>query len=183
MNNPFEYPGFRILAAFLDDPYREYHLREAAEIADVSPSTAKRFLDFYEANGFLVRERKANLALFRANVENNSLRLMKTAMFLFKARPLTKHLTEAYPGSSVVLYGSCARGEDGPDSDVDILIVGRRAEKTDLLRYEEMLGRRINTIVYDPQEWEERAEEDRPFYERVLVDGIVLHGTLPVVPT
>lgn len=181
MNNPFEYPGFRILVVFFDEPYREFHLREVAEIADVSPSTAKRFLDFYEVNGFLIKERKANLALFRADVENNSLRLMKTALFLFKARPLTDFLTEVYAGSSVVLYGSCARGEDGPESDVDMLIVGRKAEKIDLTRYEGMLGRRINTIVFDPQEWEEKAEEDRAFYERVLVDGIVLHGTLPVV--
>jgi len=181
MNNPFEYPGFRILVVFFDEPYREFHLREVAEIADVSPSTAKRFLDFYEVNGFLIKERKANLALFRADVENNSFRFMKTALFLFKARPLTDFLTEAYAGSSVVLYGSCARGEDGPESDVDMLIVGRRAEKIDLTRYEGMLGRRINTIVFDPQEWEEKTEEDRAFYERVLVDGIVLHGTLPVV--
>jgi len=181
MNNPFEYPGFRVLVVFFDDPYREFHLREAAEIADVSPSTAKRFLDFYEANGFLIKERKANLALFRADVENDSFRLMKTALFLFKARPLTEFMAEAYAGSSVVLYGSCARGEDGPESDVDMLIVGRRAEKMDLTRYEGVLGRRINTMVFDPQEWEEKAEEDRAFYERVLVDGIVLHGTLPVV--
>jgi len=181
MNNPFEYPGLRILAVFFDDPYREFHLREIAMIADVSPSTAKRFLDFYETNGFLTKERKANLALFRANAEDNSLRLMKIALFLFNARPLTDFLTEAYPGSSIVLYGSCARGEDGPESDLDLLIVGRRAEKTDLTRFEGMLGRRINTLVFEPREWEEKAEEDGAFYERVLVDGIVLHGTLPVV--
>jgi predicted nucleotidyltransferase len=106
---------------------------------------------------------------------------MKTALFLFKARPLTDFLAEAYPGSSVVLYGSSARGEDGPESDLDLLIVGRRVEKMDLTRFESMLGRRINAIVFDPREWEEKAEEDGAFYERVLVDGIVLHGTLPVV--
>ena len=59
--------------------------------------------------------------------------------------------------------------------------MGRRAEKTDLTRFEGALGRRINTIAFDPLEWEEKAEEDRAFYERVLVDGIVLSGTLPVV--
>lgn len=181
MNNPFKYPGFRILTVFFDEPYREFHLREIGEIVDVSPSTAKRFLDFYEANGFLIKERKANLALFRADVENNSYRFIKIALFLFKVRPLTDFLAEAYAGSSVVLYGSCARGEDGPESDVDLLIVGRSVEKMDLTRYEGMLGRRINTILFDPQEWEEKAEEDEAFYERVLVDGIVLQGTLPVV--
>jgi len=181
MNNPFEYPGFRVLTVFFDEPYREFHLREVAEIANVSPSTAKRFLDFYEASGFLVKERKANLALFRANVENNSFRFMKVALFLFKARPLTDSLAEAYEGSSIVLYGSCARGEDGPESDMDLLVVGRRPEKIDLKGYEGMLGRRINVIAFDSQEWEEKAEEDRAFYERILVDGIVLRGALPVV--
>jgi len=181
MDNPFEYPGFRILAVFFDDPYREFHLREVAEVAGVSPSTAKRFLDFYEANGFLIKYAKANLVLFRADVDNNSFRSMKTALFLFKARPLTEYLTEAYAGSSVVLYGSCARGEDGPGSDVDLLVVGRRAEKMDLGRYEKIMGRRINVIALDPQEWVEKAGEDGAFYERILVDGIVIQGTLPVV--
>jgi predicted nucleotidyltransferase len=181
MNNPFKYPGFRILTVFFDEPYREFHLREVAEIAEVSPSTAKRFLDFYEANGFLVKERKANLVLFRADVENNSFRFMKVALFLFKARPLTDFLTEAYTVSSIILYGSCARGENGPESDVDLLVVGRRAEKMNLTRYESMLGRKINMIIFDLREWEEKADEDRAFYERILVDGIVLQGTLPVV--
>jgi predicted nucleotidyltransferase len=106
---------------------------------------------------------------------------MKVALFLFKARPLMNFLTEAYEGSSIILYGSCARGEDSPESDVDLLVVGRRAEKMDLMRYEGMLGRRINVTAFDSQEWEEKAEEDKAFYERVLVDGIVLKGTLPVV--
>jgi predicted nucleotidyltransferase len=181
MNNPFQYPGFRILTVFFGEPYREFHLREIAKVAEVSSSTAKRYLDFYEANGFLIRESKANLALFRANVENISFRFMKIALFLFKARPLTDFLSEAYSGSSIVLYGSCARGEDGPESDMDLLVVGRRVEKMDLTRYEDMLGRKINLLIFEPREWEEKAEEDRAFYERVLVDGIVLQGTLPVV--
>jgi len=181
MNNPFQYPGFRVLTVFFEEPYREFHLREIAEIAEVSPSTAKRFLDFYESSGFLVKGRKANLALFRADMENVSFRFMKVAHFLFRARPLTGFLTEAYAGSSIVLFGSCARGEDGSESDVDLLVVGRRAEKVDLTRYEDSLGRRINMMVFYPQEWEEKVEEDRAFYERILVDGIVLQGTLPVV--
>jgi len=59
--------------------------------------------------------------------------------------------------------------------------VGRRAEKMDLGRYEKIMGRRINVIALDPQEWVEKAGEDGAFYERILVDGIVIQGTLPVV--
>lgn len=39
--------------------------------------------------------------------------------------------------------------EDGPYSEVNLLVEGRRAEKMDLTRYEGMLSRRINTILFD----------------------------------
>jgi len=70
MDNPFEYPGFRVLVVFFNDPYREVHLREVAKKAEVGTGTAKRFLDFYEANGFVVKDRKANLVLFKGNLES-----------------------------------------------------------------------------------------------------------------
>jgi len=181
MNNPFQYPGLRILTIFFNEPYRDFHLREIAKLADVSSSTAKRFLDFYEANGFLVKSRKANLVLFRANVVNLSFRFMKLGLFVMKAKPLIDFLKETYAGSSIVLYGSCARGEDDPESDIDLLIVGRRVKHVDLSNYEKKLDKKITLLTYIPQEWEEKAEKDKAFYERILVDGVVLHGNLPVV--
>ncbi len=45
MRNLFEYPGFRILAIFLKEPYREFYLREVASHARVSVSTVKAYLD------------------------------------------------------------------------------------------------------------------------------------------
>jgi len=181
MNNPFAYPGFRVLTVFFHDPYREFHLREVAKDAEVGPSTAKRFLDFYEANGFVVKGRRANLVLFRGNLENHGFRFTKLGFFMFRAKPLFDLLREAYPFSSVVLYGSCARGEDSPESDIDLLIVGRGVERSDLSKYEAMMGRRITVLVYSPSEWEEKAKRNKPFYERVLIDGVVINGNLPVV--
>ncbi len=61
MNNPFHYPGLRILAVFFNESYQDFHLRQIAKLANVSSSTAKRFLDFYSENKFLVKSRKANL--------------------------------------------------------------------------------------------------------------------------
>jgi predicted nucleotidyltransferase len=181
MNNPFYYPGFRILTVFFEEPYREFHLREIAKLAGTSSSTAKRYLDYYSKNGFLSKSRKANLVLLKANLENLSFRYMKLAHFTTKLRPLTGFLGRILPGSSVILYGSCARGEDDPQSDVDLLIVCRKTGRFELGRFERSLGRRITVLTYTQTEWEEKARKDRPFYERVLIDGVVLQGNLPVV--
>jgi predicted nucleotidyltransferase len=181
MDNLFEYPGLRVLVLFFDEPYRDFHLREVAKLAGVSPSTAKRFLGFYVARGFLVRSRKVNLVLFRVDVANLGFRFMKLGYFMVKAESLIRFLGRVFEGSSVVLYGSCARGEDDRESDMDLLVVGKRVKRVDLSRFEKELDRKVTLLVYTCGEWEEKARMDKPFYERILVDGVVLHGDLPVV--
>jgi predicted nucleotidyltransferase len=181
MDNPFQYSGLRVLKLFFDEPYRDFYLREIAKLVDVSPSTAKGFLDFYENRGLLLKSRRANLVLFKANVENPSFRSMKVGLFLLKAEPLIDFLKRKYADSSIVLYGSCARGEDDSESDADLLAVGRRNDHVDVSAYEKQLGGRITLLVYASRQWEEKAKEDKAFYERILVDGVMLHGSLPVV--
>jgi len=181
MRNPFLYPGLRVLILFTKEPYREFHLREIAKLAEVSSSTAKRFLDFYTESGLLEKQRKANLTLFKASIENLTFRHIKIGYFLLDLQPLVSQLHETYPNASIVVYGSCARGEDDLQSDIDLLIVSRRKEKVELSIFEKQLGRKITMLVYEPHEWDEKAKEDRAFYERILIDGIALQGNLPVV--
>ena len=181
MNNPFRYPGLRILIVFFNEPYRDFHLRQIAKLANVSSSTAKRFLDFYSENTLLVKSRRANLVLFKANLENHGFRYMKLSYFMMTVQPLIASLKKTHPTSSIVLYGSCARGEDDPESDIDLLVIGRKTEQVDVSKFEKSVGRKITCLIYTPQEWEEKAQKDKAFYERILVDGIVLHGNLPVV--
>jgi len=156
-------------------------LREVARLTQVSSSTAKRFLDFYYEKGFIQKQRRANLALFKANVENPAFKHMKIGYFLMKLRPLMDCLREVYPDSSVVLYGSCARGEDDPQSDIDLLVISRKKDKAQFSEFEKGFERKINLLVYEPHEWEEKAKKDRVFYERIVIDGIPLQGSLPVV--
>jgi predicted nucleotidyltransferase len=180
MDNPFQYSGLRVLTLLFDEPYRDFYLREAAKLVNVSPSTAKAFLDFYETSGLLLKSRRANLVLYKANVENPSFRSMKLGVFLLRIKPFIDFLKGKYPDCSVVLYGSCARGEDDSESDVDVLVVGRGAKRADVSACEKQLGRKITLLIYAPREWEEKAKVDKSFYERILVDGVVLHGSLPV---
>jgi len=181
MKDPFMYPGLRVLLLFFNEPYRDFHLREIAKLAKVSSSTAKRFLDFYNEKGFLEKQRKANLLLFKADLENPAFKHMKASYFLMKSRSLADYLREVYPDSSIVLYGSCARGEDDLQSDIDLLVISRKKEKAELGRFEQHFERKITLLVYEPHEWEEKAKKDRAFYERILIDGIPLQGNLPVV--
>ncbi len=180
MENLFEYPGLRILKVFLNEPYREFYLREVASHAGVSASTAKTFLDSLTIDGFLVRTKKANLVFFKADMEDPMFRHFKIAHFLRDVKPLTQYLKQNYEECSIIIYGSCARGEDDKGSDIDLLVIGR-AEKVEMAAFEKRLNRNINLLVYTSPEWEEKAKQDEAFYESIITDGIVIQGNLPMI--
>ena len=180
MRNLFEYPGFRILAIFLEEPYREFYLREVASHARASVSTVKAYLDSFVRDEFLLRSKRANLALFKANIENAAFRHFKIVYLLHCVRPLIKRLKQNYENSSIILYGSCARGEDDKDSDIDLLIIGR-AEKAELTEFERRFNRKITLLAFSYQDWEEKSKQDEAFYESVIADGLIIQGNLPVI--
>jgi len=83
--------------------------------------------------------------------------------------------------SSVVLYGYAARGEDNDKSDIDILVVSRKKTRITGLKAERMLKRELTILSYSSQEWRDKARNDKVFYDRVMIDGLVLYGEMPVV--
>lgn len=76
--------------------------------------------------------------------------------------------------------GATARGEDDMKSDLDLPIISKK-KNIDLSRFEAKLKREINYIIYTPAQWNEKAKKDKPFYDRIIVDGIVLFGEFPVI--
>lgn len=184
MNGTFDYPGLKVLDLFFEDPYREIYLREVSTLARVSPSTAKRFLDEYTGLRLLSRTEKANLLLFKGNLDEPSFRLWKTSRLLLRSEPHMRYLEEQYPDSSLILFGSCANGTDATGSDLDLLLITRQSREpparllNDISR---QTGRTVQLLKYTPEEWDRKAKEDKPFYERVIIDGIAISGNLPVV--
>jgi predicted nucleotidyltransferase len=76
-------------------------------------------------------------------------------------RPSKGPFIDAAPGAKVVLFGSYARGEAGPDSDLDLLIIEpgevteRRAESARLRRELRGLEVGLDVIVVSAQHVEE----------------------------
>ena len=89
---------------------------------------------------------------------------------------------ETHPGATVILYGSYARGEERPDSDIDILVL---VDKEGKLSFEEEtkiaypiydisfeVDKLISVNIYTKVGWANHRVT--PYYENVNREGIIL---------
>jgi predicted nucleotidyltransferase len=91
-------------------------------------------------------------------------------------------LRERFPVEQVILFGSKARGDDDPESDIDLLILTRRPltrpEKNEVLdslyplqlEHEVML----TPLIIPFQEWESGLTAFLPIHREVEEQGIVI---------
>ena len=92
-------------------------------------------------------------------------------------------LQQAAPGATIIVFGSCARGQSTEDSDLDVMVV----EPTVTSRHEEMvrlrkvlrpLGIPADVLVASKDTFEYWSEPPNTIYYEVAREGRVFHATL-----
>ena len=89
----------------------------------------------------------------------------------------------AYEPEKIILFGSVARGDGDEFSDIDLIIVKttdtrfiqRQVDATNLVPGDIL----VDIFVYTPEEFQNMIDDNSPFIERVLADGIVLYENSP----
>ncbi len=90
-----------------------------------------------------------------------------------------RRLAGAAPDARVILFGSHARGDAGPDSDLDLLVIepeleNRRAEFVRLREQLRGLGVAIDLVLVSDQHVEEWGHFEGTMLNDALTEGRVL---------
>ncbi len=90
-------------------------------------------------------------------------------------------LAERFPGlvEEVVIFGSKARGDAGPDSGLDVLVILRGGDRS-TKKEARHIGHSLavlslavpSIMVYTREEWAARKRSGSPFYRAVIRDGV-----------
>lgn len=190
----------RILGLLLDTPSERLHLREIARRASTSAGTAARELRRLEEAGLVARDREGQQVYFRSRPESSHyppVRALVHAIAHEAVTPLAPSPTVDQLGLEtasrlrselagvfgrrlvgVWLFGSRARGDHDPDSDIDVLIVldGIDSYAADLRMSGEATSRlsleagvTISRLLATRESWERR---DRPILRVIAAEGI-----------
>ena len=96
-----------------------------------------------------------------------------------RLRAIAERLRRDYGAERVLLYGSYARGEAGPDSDLDLLVIAPSRERffdrmASVLRLSRDLraGLPLSPVVLTPEEVEQRLARGDQFVADILSSGV-----------
>jgi len=151
---------------------QELHMRELERRSGLALGTVQQELKKLEGMELLVARKDGNRVYYSANTTHPLYEDIRS--LVLKTSGLVEVLREALSREGVAaafVFGSVARGEEGAEGDVDVMIigdVGLKAVSAWLSGVSEKLGREVNPHVLEVDEFKRRRESGEHFLLRVL---------------
>jgi len=155
-------------------PNQPRYEREIAKSVEASVGATNQTLKLLLSMGIVEREKKGQLYLYRVIADHPIVREFKKFENILDLSPLLLSIKEV--SNKVVLYGSCATGEDTLESDIDLFVVSKEKEKVlrEVRKGTRGLKREIKSIVVSVEEYLSMRNKKELILEEVD-KGIVLH--------
>ena len=164
---------------------RPVSLREAGRLAGLSAAGASRAMEHLTAMGVTERREASGQHLYTVSRDNYLYGVLSGLFAAEEARQqaLFQALRDALGSRAhaVAIFGSRARGDDRPDSDLDLLVVTQNEDDEEGLwehlvelqpKIQRKFGLRLSPVILGLQRLRERAREGDPFVEAVAAEGI-----------
>ncbi len=176
------FENMNILIPFFKESGRRFHLRELAKILKLSPATVKKKTAELGRRNLIIKNRERNLVLFSANVDNPNFREFKKAysVQMLMNSGLVEFLEKKFNYPAIILFGSTAKADDTPSSDIDIFILSENKKHVDLTEFEGKLGKKIQLLVMNSNAFE-NAKKSNPNLVNNILNGVKLSGFLRVI--
>lgn len=173
----------RVLDVLISNP-EELSGRAIARQSELSPTTTNLALGDLASHGIVSSRTEGRSHLWSLQQGNAVVRQILGLAKLQDERA-GRVVVDALGSEpiSVTLFGSVARGESGPDSDVDILVIAKDHEQGQIFRrraykassaLRQEVGREVDITVIESDALQEPSIYG--FLGQVLSDGRTLHG-------
>lgn len=176
----------RVYRWVFGQPEREFYLSELRRLTGLGSATLQRELNRLADAGLVLSEHVGNLRRFRANPKSPVYEeLVSLTRKTLGAEPLLREALQALAPDveGAWIYGSYAKGSDTADSDIDVMIIGKKLTLARVIKAlapaERQLGRKVNPTLYTSAELAKRREETDSFVNRVLAQPLIPLLPLP----
>ncbi len=161
----------KILNFFCQHPLESFFSAQVAVRLKLSKGGTSQILRQLVKEGLLRSERKGRMIFYRVDARSPVIKQFKVLQNV----ALTESIVQKIKSLSerIILFGSSARGEDTQDSDLDVCVVTREKTQVQRLIPQFKARRKIQAIVYTPQEYA-GLDVKEPVFSQEIKKGIVL---------
>jgi predicted nucleotidyltransferase len=167
-------------AIFLDNPNKDFHIREIARIVRKSPTTVSKKLQELKKKKLLLSRNERNHQLYRANIQNNFFCDLKLYYNIKRIREsgLIEYLLEYYNyPSAIILFGSFQKAENVASSDIDLCIITAKESEPNLEKFEKKLKHKVQLFPFSDKKLQ--SFKNKGLLNNII-NGVVLEGFLEV---
>jgi len=167
----------KVLSYFLAHPGRRFYGAEISRETGISTGQVSSVLNCLLKAGLVEKDRRGRTELYTIHAEKPALRIYKVLNTVVSIEPLIERLSEV--SRRIILYGSCAKGVNVEESDLDILVVSSK-RKAVLGLISEFPATayygfaEIKPVIKTPAEWAALEDKSPVFYNEVQ-NGILLY--------
>lgn len=172
MNNfLFSTPAQKIWDFLCQNPQESFYSSQVAVRTGLSKGGTNQILRSLAKQGVVEVEKKGRMIFYRVDARSPFIRQFKILRNIALVDSLIKKIKPL--AERIILFGSCATGDDTPASDIDLFVLSREEEKIQKLIPEVKDRRKIQLVIKSPQEFLALASKEPVFYGE-LQKGVVL---------
>lgn len=170
----------KILSRFFANEGGRFYINEMARLVNTTQGTCRRELNKLVDMGVLTTSKEGNLLYYYVNKQTPLYRefsviIQKTIGIEAKL----KSSLQSFKGISYAfIFGSYAKREFKPESDIDVVIIGI-IEEDRLIRvfkdFEKTIGREINYHIYTEEEFKNKLRTNS-FIKNIIKNHIIIKG-------
>lgn len=161
----------KILWFLIQHPGKEYLEKEIQKSTKISKAGVNFALKDLARAKLTQRQKRGKIAFYTVNYTHPVIKQLKVLRNILEVNPVLEKLKPK--SEKIILYGSCSRGEDTEQSDLDLFIVTNSEEKILNLINKWRLKRKVQTVIRSPLKYAE-MESNEPTFYREVNQGIVL---------
>ncbi|MCL4558900.1 MAG: nucleotidyltransferase domain-containing protein [Deltaproteobacteria bacterium] len=169
-----------ILARFFANESKRFYINEMARLAGTTQGTCRRELNKLVDTGILKTSREGNLQYYRINTDYPLYNEFRT--IIIKTVGIEASISNALRRVQGIAYafifGSYARDEFKPESDIDVVVIGT-VKEPHLVKVvadvEKSTGREINYHIYSLEEFKSKLRSNS-FMKNIIREYILVTG-------
>jgi predicted nucleotidyltransferase len=157
--------GLQILAFLARNPDKQFYIREIAKNMNKSVGGTHKTLKSLKEMDFIKENKSGKNIYYQVNQMNPSIRNFKIFITINELSTLVNKLKDI--SEKIVLFGSCANGEDTTESDIDLLVLTNEKDEVNKKILNAKLSRKIQAVVVNAGNLMKIKEEDKGFYQEI----------------